>query len=76
MRWYYSFMEVRKVSDILFELDVNQSITISFKLESDLLKEIDEAVKILGYTNRSDLIRDAIIEYIKEVKESYKDAIS
>ncbi|MCY0859570.1 MAG: ribbon-helix-helix domain-containing protein [Sulfolobaceae archaeon] len=69
-------MEVRKVSDILFELDVNQSITISFKLESDLLKEIDEAVKILGYTNRSDLIRDAIIEYIKEVKESYKDAIS
>lgn len=69
-------MEVRKVSDGLFELDVSQSVTISFKLEGDLLNEIDEAVKLLGYTNRSDLIRDAIDEYIRAMRQSNKDAVS
>ncbi|BDC18039.1 ribbon-helix-helix domain-containing protein [Acidianus sp. HS-5] len=56
--------QVKKVGDGMFEVEMNETLTISFKLEEELLKQVDEAVKNLGYSNRSDLIRDAILEYI------------
>ena len=56
--------QVKKVGDGVFEVEMNETLTISFKLEEELLRQVDEAVKTLGYNNRSDLIRDAIIEYI------------
>lgn len=43
--------------------------TISFKLDDDFLQEVDKMVRLLGYTNRSDLIRDAILEYISELED-------
>jgi len=64
---------IRKLSDNLFELDLGEVKTISFKLEEDFLREIDEMTKILGYSNRSDLIRDAIIAYIQYLKELEKE---
>ena len=64
---------IRKLSDNTFELDLGEVKTISFKLEEDFLREIDEMTKILGYSNRSDLIRDAIIEYIQYLKDLEKE---
>jgi len=64
---------IRKLGDNTFELDLGEVKTISFKLEEDFLREIDEMTKILGYSNRSDLIRDAIIEYIQYLKELEKE---
>lgn len=55
---------IRKIGDGVYEVEMNETLTISFKLEEELLKQIDEAVKSLGYSNRSELIRDAILEYI------------
>jgi len=56
--------QVKKVGDGVYEVEMNETLTISFKLEEELLKLVDEAVKSLGYANRSELIRDAILEYI------------
>jgi len=64
---------IRKLGDNTFELDLGEVKTISFKLEEDFLREIDEMTKILGYSNRSDLIRDAIIEYIQYLKGLEKE---
>ncbi|MFP3064242.1 MAG: ribbon-helix-helix domain-containing protein [Sulfolobus sp.] len=59
---------VKRLNERTFELELNEVKTISFKLDEEFLREIDEMVKVLGYTNRSDLIRDAIQEYIKELE--------
>lgn len=59
---------VRKLDETTYELEFNSVKTISFKLDEDFLREIDEMVKIMGYSNRSDLIRDAITEFIKELE--------
>lgn len=60
----------RKLDDSTFELEISNTITISFKLEEDFLKEIDNIAKIAGYSNRSDFIRDAIISYLQYLKEN------
>jgi metal-responsive CopG/Arc/MetJ family transcriptional regulator len=59
---------VKRLDESTFELELNEVKTVSFKLDEEFLREIDEMVKVLGYTNRSDLIRDAIQEYIKELE--------
>lgn len=64
---------IRKLGDNMFELDLGEVKTISFKLEEDFLREIDEMTKILGYSNRSDLIRDAIMEYIQYLKDGERE---
>lgn len=55
---------IKKNDDGSYEIELDETLTISFKIEEELLSKVDEAVKLLGYTNRSDLIRDAIREYI------------
>jgi len=56
---------VKKVGEGTYELELNSTVTISFKLEDELLGKVDDMVRRLGYTNRSDFIREAITEYIK-----------
>lgn len=59
------FMElIKKNEDGSYEIELDETLTISFKIEEELLNKVDEAVRILGYSNRSELIRDAIKEYI------------
>lgn len=55
---------IKKNEDGSYEIELEETLTISFKIEEELLNKIDEAVKALGYSNRSELIRDAIREYI------------
>jgi len=57
--------EVRKLKDGSYEIDLDGIRTISFKLEDDMLKEIEIAYKKLGYKNKSEFIKDAIKEYLK-----------
>ncbi|MFP3232291.1 MAG: ribbon-helix-helix domain-containing protein [Sulfolobaceae archaeon] len=68
MRFLIPMNGVKKLDEITFELEFNSVKTISFKLDEEFLREIDEMVKVMGYSNRSDLIRDAIIAYIKELE--------
>lgn len=70
--------DIRKLDDITFELDIGEVKTISFKLEEEFLRKIDEMAKLLGYTNRSDLIRDAIysyLEYLSSTEEEEKKKV-
>ena len=60
---------VRKLSDEVFELDLEGVRTVTFKLDDEILREIDEMTRKLGYSNRSELIRDAVEEYIQFLKE-------
>mgnify|MGYP001772514261 CR=1 FL=1 len=68
MKFMVTMNGVKRLDESTFELELNEVKTISFKLDEEFLREIDEMVKVLGYTNRSDLIRDAIYEYIKELE--------
>ncbi|WP_409349225.1 ribbon-helix-helix domain-containing protein [Saccharolobus sp. A20] len=60
----------RKVDESTFELEISSTITISFKLEDEFLNKIDSIARDLGYTSRSDFIRDAILEYLRFLKQN------
>lgn len=51
--------------------------TISFKLHEDILKKIDDSLKSLNYSNRTEFIRDAIRNKLSDVeKEDIKRRMS
>lgn len=58
---------VRKLNESEYEIEFNNSVVITMKIEEELLNQIDKATEILGFKNRSDLIRDAIQEYLKNL---------
>ncbi|MCY0849832.1 ribbon-helix-helix domain-containing protein [Sulfuracidifex metallicus] len=62
--------EIRKLNDTTYLLDVTGTVTVSFKLEDSFIGEIDKISKKLGYSNRSDLIREAIETYLKYLKQN------
>ncbi|ARM77015.1 ribbon-helix-helix domain-containing protein [Acidianus manzaensis] len=64
---------IKKDKDGSYEIELEETLTISFKIEEELLNQIDEAVKTLGYGNRSDLIRDAISEYMVFLDKNSQD---
>jgi len=47
-----------------FELDFKQTKTISLRIDTSILRRVDEAVKRFGYPSRSDIIREALEVYI------------
>jgi len=47
-----------------FELDLKQTKTISLRIDTSILRRVDEAVKRFGYPSRSDIIREALEIYI------------
>jgi len=61
--------KVRKINDCEYELEINPSVTISIKIDDDFLDIVDIMVRKFGYNNRSDLIRDAIMEYLSYLKK-------
>jgi len=42
-----------------------KTVVITFRLPETLLKSIDELAEKLGYTSRSDLIRDALRVFVR-----------
>jgi len=58
--------KVRQISDNSFEIElVPNTVTITFKVDDELLKKVDLLVRELGFQNRSELIREAIVTYLK-----------
>lgn len=41
---------------------------VTFKMEHDLLKEVDRTAKSAGFQNRTEFIRNALREKVEEVK--------
>jgi metal-responsive CopG/Arc/MetJ family transcriptional regulator len=62
--------EILKVNDTTYLLNVTATVTVSFKLEDSFIGEIDKIAKKLGYSNRSDLIREAIETYLKYLEQN------
>ena len=58
---------VKKLNELEYEIEFNNSVIVTMKIEEELLAQIDKATEILGFKNRSDLIRDAIQEYLKNI---------
>ncbi|BDC17324.1 ribbon-helix-helix domain-containing protein [Acidianus sp. HS-5] len=58
---------IRKINDLEYEIDFNNSVVVTMKIEEEFLEEIDKATTVLGFKNRSDLIRDALKEYLKSL---------
>jgi CopG family nickel-responsive transcriptional regulator len=46
---------------------------VSISLPEQLLERIDEAVRRFGYTGRSELIREAVREFLQTLSEGYED---
>ncbi|AKA74990.2 ribbon-helix-helix protein, CopG family [Saccharolobus solfataricus] len=61
---------LKKVDEQTFELEITGTVTISFKLEDEFIRKVDNIARNLGYANRSDFIRDAIIYYLGYLKRN------
>jgi metal-responsive CopG/Arc/MetJ family transcriptional regulator len=59
--------EVKKIKDG-YEINLDGTRTVSFKLDDSIVERIEIACKKLGYRNKSDFIKDAIKEYLKYLK--------
>lgn len=44
---------------------------VTFKIEKEFLKEIDEVVKKNNFSNRTDLIRDALRDKLEKIRYDY-----
>jgi len=67
---------------IILDTGSRRTKTLTLRVDDDLNKLIEKAVKLLGYKSKSDYIRDALVEFLKEfekrseVKVSNKKRIS
>jgi len=63
-----SKFEVRKISDTLIEIEIpSRSKTITLKVSPEELEFIDATARKSGFTNRSEFLRRAVINYINKV---------
>jgi predicted transcriptional regulator len=67
MKVHLSFKNVKKVSQTEYELEVDLTATISFKIKREVLKILEETAKRKGLTV-SDIIRNALNEEINEIR--------
>ncbi len=67
---------------IILDTGSRRTKTLTLRVDDDLNKLIEKAVKLLGYKSKSDYIRDALVEFLREfekrseVKVSNKKRIS
>ena len=47
--------------------ECRRSVTISTRIPPNLLEDVEKAKKIVGATSISDLLRDALREYLKQL---------
>jgi|ECHnycMinimDraft_1075156.scaffolds.fasta_scaffold00048_20 metal-responsive CopG/Arc/MetJ family transcriptional regulator len=63
--------KVFKIDDSTIILDMENDVTISFKLDEEKINMIDKLAKEFGYTTRSDFLREAIRQYVEYLKSVY-----
>ncbi len=57
---------IKFISDTEFELEIpSRSKTITLKLDEAEINWLDEIAKKFGFSNRSEFLRTAIIEFIR-----------
>ncbi len=72
-------IDVRMLDSRSFLVDIKSSKVLSIKIDSELLATIDKMWRDLGYTSRSEFIRESLIvvlKLIELVKESNPETIS
>jgi predicted transcriptional regulator len=67
MKVHVSFKNVRKISETEYELEVDLTTTVSFKIKREVLQIVEDLAKRKGKTT-SDVIREALKEEIDEIK--------
>jgi len=67
MKMHLVFKNVKKISQTEFEIELDWTVTVSFKIKREILKIIEEIAKKQGKTT-SDIIREALNEDIGEIK--------
>ncbi len=67
MKMHVSFKNVKKINETEYELEVDFTTTVSFKIKREILKIIEEIAKKQGRTT-SDIIREALKEEINEIR--------
>jgi len=67
MKMHVSFQNVRKISQTEFEIELDCTVTVSFKIKREILNTLEEIAKKQGKTT-SDIIREALKEEIDEIK--------
>ncbi|MEM0173775.1 MAG: ribbon-helix-helix domain-containing protein [Sulfolobaceae archaeon] len=61
--------KVRQIDSNSFEIELTpNTVTVTFKLDEEIMQKLDFLVKELGFQNRSELIRDAIEKYLKHIE--------
>lgn len=59
----------------IIEVDLMPSTkTVTLKVPEELIAKMDEVYKQLNYANRSELIRAAILEFLKYINENKRKA--
>jgi predicted transcriptional regulator len=67
MKTHLFFKNIKKISETEFEIELDWTVTVSFKIKREILKIIEEIAKKQGRTT-SDIIREALKEEINEIK--------
>ncbi|ALU30869.1 ribbon-helix-helix protein, CopG family [Sulfolobus acidocaldarius] len=67
MKVHLSFKNVKKINENEFEIELDWTVTVSFKIKREILKIIEGIAKRKGKTT-SDIIREALNEEINEIR--------
>jgi len=67
MKMHLVFKNVKKINENEFEIELDWTVTVSFKIKREILKILEEIAKKQGKTT-SDVIREALKEEIDEIK--------
>ncbi len=61
-----SKFEVKRIDETTYELEIpSRSKTVTLKVSQEELEWLDKLTKELGFTNRSELLRRAVIEFLR-----------
>jgi len=67
MKTHLFFKNIKKISETEFEIELDWTVTVSFKIKREMLNIIEEIAKKKRRTT-SDIIREALKEEIDEIK--------
>ncbi len=54
---------------IILDTGSRRTKTITLRVDEELNRLVEKAVKLLGYKSKSDYIRDALIEFLREFEK-------
>ena len=61
---------------IILDVSSKRTKTLTLRVDSDLNRLIEKAVKAFGYKSKSDYIREAVLEFLAELERKKEISIS